>query len=516
MNELLSPTPLITAILSMAAASLVWWFRDQRVNRLRKRIAAIQALSEDVLTGRSATAVQELLAETLPGLTGGAQARLWIAEPSTRELEAADGRGPAIAAQAQSDARRQCFDSGASQRDDAGDGLRLLLPMRTEGRTLGVLELHWAQRTPRISVEEQAALTHLANQIAIALRLLDQSLLREQVLRSERLGAVGQLMSGVAAELQEPIEEIARIAGRLQTSDPNQEAFRALNEWSAAATQALDRLVAFGRPAESRARPVDLGELLRKLAHFRERTWRLRQVGTRLELLSAPLTVMGSYGQLEQALLSVILRAEELLPANGDRRLAVTLAREEGRARVIVEFALDHDPGEWGLSVASGIAGNHGGSLRITREPRGARCEINLPLLSAASPGSASPTEPSRPLTLLVLASDPHDNRHLVDLLAARNHRAVPVASDTEALDLCGRFRFDALFAAISSSDPSWERLHERTRRHVPSFVLLPDAEESASVPQPAGGPVLVLRRPPDPAELGRLLVEIGGRYPGA
>ncbi|MBE7543909.1 MAG: hypothetical protein M9913_22255 [Bryobacteraceae bacterium] len=511
MDEFLQIPPLVTAFVSMGAASLVWWWRDRRLTRLRERVTAIQGLSEDILTGRSASAIQQVLNAALPSLLDGATPRLWLADRQSGLLEPADGRGSPMPLSSGSNPVQQSFAASAPVRHDGGAGFLLLLPMRCEGSISGVLELHWPARR-RIHLDEEAALAHLANQAAIALRLLDQSILREQVLRSERLGAVGQLLSGVASELEDPVAEVLRIASRLYDADPGHESFRALKDWAASAHQALDRLIAFGRPGETLARPVDLAEVLRKLTHFRERTWRLRQVETRLDLPDSPLLVLGSYGQLEQALLSVILRAEELLPAADDRCLGLSAVRDGERALLVVEFPIVSPPEEWGLTVAHGIAGNHGGSLRLSTEPRGVRCEIDLPLMPLTPPDSPSELDTTRSLTLLLLAPESTESRHLVDLFAARNHRVVPVASDNEALHLCRRLRFDALLAAVPAADPSWIQLHERSNRHVPCFVLLPESDEAATPPPAAAGEVLTLRRPPSSTELARVLIEIENR----
>lgn len=505
--------PALTATLSIGAALLVWWRRERRLAELRTRVTAIHALSEEVLTRRSAAAMQELLGQALPALLEGAAPRLWLSDEDAGALEPADGRGPAIAVK-RGGAAAACFLTGKAQREESGGGAALLLPMRSEGETSGVLELRWPEQRRRVPVDEESALAHLANQAAIALRLLDQSVLREQVLRSERLGAVGQLMAGVAAELQEPVEEIARIAARLEADDPDHAEYRSLRGWSAAAAVALERLMAYGRPGEMRARPVDLQELLRKLVHFRERTWSLRSVDVRLALPGAPLPVMGSYGQLEQAVLSVLLRAEELLPASGDRRLAISAFAAEDRARVEIEFPAGAEPADWGLSVAQGIAGNHGGSLRAGCEQHTARCVLDLPLLTGAALAAPAENPSERPLSLLLLAPDAAERRHLVEQLAARRHRVMPVATAAEALDLSGRLRFDAILAATAAGDESWRDLYQRTAAHAGCFVLLPASEDPRVDPLAASGAVLLLRRPPEPAELARVLAQIEARNP--
>lgn len=502
--------PMLTAAVSLVAALVVWWWRERRLAVLRQRVAAIHTLSEEVLARRSAVAMQELLGQELAGVLNGAAARLWLGNRAEGVLEPADARSAGVVLQG-GGALARCFEEGAARRAESGAGMTLLLPMRSEGETLGVMELGWSEKR-RIPVDEQAALAHLANQAAIALRLLDQSVLREQVVRSERLGAVGQLMSGVAAEMQEPIEEIARIAARLQEAGPENAEYRALGSWSAAATEALDRLNAFGQPGETRARPLDLRELLRKLVHFRERTWRLRSVETRLALPEQPLPVMGSYGQLEQALLAVLLRAEELLPAAGDRRLSIGTQESGDRAQAIIEFPTEGEPAEWGLSVAQGIAGNHGGTLRLSHDAGGARCVLDLPRLMTAAPAASQQAPRERPLTLLLVTAEAAERRHLIEMLSARGHRVIPAAGAEEALMLAGRLRFDAILAAAVAGDESWRELHERSEKHTGCFVLLPASEDPRVHPLAASGAVLLLRRPPEPAELARVLLDVEAR----
>ena len=56
---------------------------------------------------------------------------------------------------------------------------------------------------------------HLANQIATALKLQEQHSMREQLFRSEKLAAAGQLISDVANELRSPLQSISTLATAL-------------------------------------------------------------------------------------------------------------------------------------------------------------------------------------------------------------------------------------------------------------------------------------------------------------
>ena len=79
-------------------------------------------------------------------------------------------------------------------------------------------------------------------------------------------------------------------------------------------------------------------------------------------------------------------------------------------------------------------------------------------------------------------------------------------------MDLCGRFRFDALLAAAPAGDESWTGLQERAAKLGLTFVLLPASDDPGVHPLVASGAALMLRRPPEPAELARVLAEIARR----
>jgi len=62
------------------------------------------------------------------------------------------------------------------------------------------------------TADEQAVAQHLGNQIGLAVKLLQQRSFREQLSRSEKLAAVGRLISGVVNDLQTPLEAISSMA----------------------------------------------------------------------------------------------------------------------------------------------------------------------------------------------------------------------------------------------------------------------------------------------------------------
>src|SRR5208283_1398131 len=83
----------------------------------------------------------------------------------------------------------------------------LFVPMLAQGEVLGILQMDQRDRARVFSRDEQTLTQHLANQIGVAVKLLDQRSVREQLFRTEKLAAVGQLISGIVNDLRTPLAD---------------------------------------------------------------------------------------------------------------------------------------------------------------------------------------------------------------------------------------------------------------------------------------------------------------------
>ncbi|QOY89667.1 hypothetical protein [Paludibaculum fermentans] len=485
----LDRTTVGTAVVSMLLASLVWWRRLGRLTKQRRTVGQIYALSEEAFRARSAAEILSQLAGKLRESAGLEAVTIFVAESGSEQLEVVAGK--AVDAKA----AQRCHDSAEAVLTPNS----LSLPMLSQGAGSGVLQCtaHQGVHPP---ADEMAALRHLANQVGIALQLLEQRQLRDQLLRSEKLGAVGQLISSIATELQPPLQRISAAA-----RGP------ALSEVAGDANQALDtleRLISFGRPDQARVRPVELNELVRNLAAFRAQPWRLQLVAADVNLAPGELTVLGSSGQLEQAVLSVLVHAEQSLQHASTKNIIVTTTQVESQAVLSVEFSAassawneDTESGAWSLGVARGIIESHGGELRRDPASDGTRFEIELPLTeSAARPSARRVRQQSKPLTLLLVHPDTNVLRPVVEALGRLEHRAIPVLTAAEALEYASRLKFDAVLAAAQLPDLAWSEFAEKARAHAAHVGLIATASDTA---QPGA---LTLHLPVDELELERIL----------
>jgi hypothetical protein len=487
----INATTLTTAVVSIVMASLVWWRRFGRLTRLRLTVGRIYSLSEEILGANTAPAILSQLEKGLDEILELRHAAILLKGAAEGELDHAAGSPQSL------DAARRCLATGEPVQEPAS----ISLPMIAQGQTTGVLQCH-SPHPIHLQSDELAALKHLANQAAIALQLSDQRLLREQLLRSEKLGAAGQLIASVASELRPHLERTAAAARQQNLPD--------LAAGSASALETLDRLISFGHPDRARVEPLDLNAVVRQLAEFRAQPWRLQMVETELALSPGQMIILGSRSQLEQALLSLLVHAEQALQQAGQGRLVITTGSHDSRARVTIEFptvvAPEHNNQEtWGVAVAQGIVESHGGAFYTLSQARTTRFQIDLPTTESRpeQPNTNLARAPIRPLTLLLVHPTEAALRPLIVLLAARQHRVVPATNAGEAVEFSSRFRFDAVFAAPQLPDGPWSEFVDTVRANTPVCGTL----NSPADPATPGIPSLPL--PVDELQVDRALEAI-------
>jgi len=535
--------PFLLASLLFASVLLgIWWIRERRMAALRRRMRLLNALGEEVIGATSPAEILRRLTLTLPELSNASGIGMYILARGTKTLEAVHSArsagefihldapdGPLAAGIAACfrnrtlvavhDTRRSPF---FPKEDLAGSPRSVLfVPMFAHSDLLGVMELHHRDRLHYFSQSEQAAMQHLANQVATALKLQDQHSIREQLFRSEKVAASGQLISDVASELRSPLESIASLASAVrsrQNGNANQE-LQTIADQARRASEIVARLVSFARIEQSEAEPVDVNALLAGLLKFRVPECNAIGIEIRSQLAPKRAMVMGSRGQLEQVLVNLLADAEKATLEAREKTIAVStslLAR-----RVLVEIAyptrssefqrtdgLDSDQagsGALGLGVCRGIAQSHGGEFRVVHvSSTQARFDIELPVVETRRVGP-EPQGGSRQLTVLIVEPDNKVQRQLVQLLGVRGDRVVPVSSAEEGADLAQRMRFDMAICAVRLPGLNWVEFFERVRHQVGGFVLVTDGIDTDLARAFQGGEGFVLSKPIDEAEVHRI-----------
>ena len=220
--------------------------------------------------------------------------------------------------------------------------------------------------------------------------------LQGQVIRQERLAAVGQLVSGVAHEINNPLQAILGFAELLQMqSDVPEEVkadLRLIQKESARACGIIRNLALFARQQPGQAAPVRLTDVITSVAELRQRRLASEDIELRVDDKAAQ-RVMAVLTELQQVVLNYVVNAEQAVVGSGRLPGRITLRTYDKDSRVILEVE-DTGPGippeneaklfqpffttkpvgqgtGLGLSISYGIIDSMGGRIGYRAAPAG-------------------------------------------------------------------------------------------------------------------------------------------------
>ena len=547
-NWTLPPLALVCGLSLVVLIVFALWNRDRRLGHQRERLRKTYHLGEEILGATSSDAILKRLEETLPSILQITRVHLYTHNRGLKTLDAVPGDGPSPAAASISlssppagthagavacfhyrtllaipDIDRSPFPISVKDGETAPKSL-LFVPMLAQGEVVGVLELDQDDRVRDFTADEQALAQHLGNQIGVTIRLLDQRSVQEQLFRTEKLAAIGRLISGVVSELQTPLATISDLAQRAldkaRTSPAEREVVAISSEAQKAAGM-VARLVSFAAAEQVEARPVSITALLRNLIEFREGDWKASGIRVRDLTSREPLMVLGSQGQLEQVFLNLMVHAEQSLVAASQKVLTVRTSLLAKRLLVEIAFSAPPEPRSPEetaavLGVTRSVIAGHGGEVRlIEKNNADPRFEVELPMSTkeraapVAVPVAAAalpPVDHSRRMTALMIEPEEAAQRQLLALLSSRGYRVVPVSNADTGLELAHRIRFDAAFCSVHAPGLNWVELSERMYSRVGGFILLSDGYDAELSSDFSGDGRFVLPKPVIETELDRIL----------
>ena len=227
-----------------------------------------------------------------------------------------------------------------------------------------------------------------------------------QLLQAEKLAALGQTVSGVAHELNNPLATILtsaeRLAGR-QHDDVTQRGLKTILSESERAARIVRNLLDFSRKRHTTRGMVDINQVARETLSLRAYDQRVSNVTTIDALATGLPPVFADAHHLKQVLLNLVINAEQaMLATNGrgtliarswhdvDQRLVVLEIHDDGpgippdvQEKIFDPFFTTKSPGKGtglGLTVAQSIVADHGGRMRVESSPGGgASFRVELP-----------------------------------------------------------------------------------------------------------------------------------------
>jgi len=327
--------------------------------------------------------------------------------------------------------------------------------------------------------------------IASARDITEQQRLQQQVIQSERLAAMGQMIAGVAHELNNPLTAILGVTELLRDQSPEENTRRQLDlahRQARRAAHIVQSLLVFSRPSTPCNTLLHLPDLLQRTLQLHEHSLRASQI--QVDLVSRPdlPTVLGDSNQLTQVFLNLIVNAEQAirevrqrgtlrirLGVVGDRVL-ITFQddgvgiRREALPRIFDPFFTTKRPGRGtglGLSICMAIIREHNGDISAQPLPDGGSVfTVSLPVctepLVIAQPPAARQEEPApagaAPLARkrILVVDDEESILELVsDTLGARGCLVDRASSSEHALALAGRNAYDVILCDLNLESES-------------------------------------------------------------
>ena len=352
------------------------------------------------------------------------------------------------------------------------------------------------QRTLRLNAARIAGAGPERSVVVLVEDVTDQQAMESQLIQSEKLAAVGQLVSGVAHELNNPLTSIAGLAEFLleqqELGPKDRDHLQVIHEQAERAGRIVRNLLTFARKGPGERARVNLNDVVQRTLLLMSYDLKLKDIRTEKNLGSGMPDVVGDRHALQQVVLNLVTNAAHALAGNEagrprtirintwfDQRVRLRVADtgpgipEEVLPHLFTPFFTTKEPGHGtglGLSITYSIVEAHGGQITVERPPEGgAAFLVELPPAGADVPQShsaeveATPLPPTARRTILLVDDDPAVRRMIKALFGREGHTVEVARNPGQALDLARARTYDLILADGQAS--------ARGRRFVEELV---------------------------------------------
>jgi two-component system NtrC family sensor kinase len=315
----------------------------------------------------------------------------------------------------------------------------------------------------------------------------EQRILEAQLIQNDKMASIGQLVSGVAHELNNPLTSIAGLTELLLERAPEpslpHEHLRVIHDQAERAGRIVRNLLTFARKGVAEKGAVDLNDVASRTSLLIMYELQLHGIELEPDFGAEPVVVLGDRYELQQVLLNLVnnaVHAVSQLEAGRPRRIRLETRLQGGTAILRVcdsgpgvpphlvsylftPFFTTKAPGEGtglGLSLSYGLVKAHGGELVYEVPPEGgAEFRISLPAYRTSDQQPAAEQQPgARPALrrILVIDDDPAVHRMVSALFTPQGAVVEAVRSGTQGIRMLKERDFDLVVVdAMAAVDPS-------------------------------------------------------------
>jgi len=341
----------------------------------------------------------------------------------------------------------------------------------------------------------------------------------ERLKETEKLAALGRMLSGAAHEINNPLTGVVgniEMLLELETlSDPVRKRLGTVRAEGRRIVALVRNLLQVAHRDTGERSTVDINRIVRDTVALRQRDYEKARIGLVLDLSPEPVSLSASDLELQQVFLNIVNNAyDALLDLKPSRTLTIATRNTlEGAtitffddgpglqdpSRVFEHFYTTKPVGKGtglGLSISHAIVQGHGGTIAADNVPQGgARFTIVLPRAAGtgvqAAPTPRPAVEPpagrSLPAAVLVVDDEPAVLELQMAILDSVGARAVGARTVTEAVDHLKRQHFDLIVSDLNIPGEMtgkdlyrWAASHRKSGTHGFLFVTGDTVGESA------------------------------------
>ena len=324
----------------------------------------------------------------------------------------------------------------------------------------------------------------------------DRRRLQEQLIQSEKMSAIGQLIAGVAHDLNNPLASVVGFSDFLAEAAEIPASFaeplQVIRQEAERAATIVKNLLSFARTQEGERKLQPLRPILESTLVLLRNQLMAHKVEATLEVEPELPEVEVNANQIKQVFVNVINNACQAIASDAPSgRIWIAAKRvhdgiavgvtdsgpgmpEEVAARAFEPFFTPKGEGQGtglGLSISQGIVKEHGGRISLdTKVGAGATFTVELPAGAAPPRAEAAPAPvgAARPLQVLVVDDEPHILHYMRATLESWGH-TVEVATDgTYALERALAGPFDVIICDLRMPHLSGRDMYMKLIRQDP------------------------------------------------
>ena len=342
--------------------------------------------------------------------------------------------------------------------------------------------------------------------VASARDVTESKRLEQQLMQSEKLAAIGQMVSGVAHELNNPLTAILGVSDLLRertSDDASQRQLQLIHKQARKAAELVKGLLMFSRPSQHKSKQVQVTDLIDRAIELQRAESEARHIA--IEMTAAPNlpAIEADPQHMIQVFVNLLANAHEAIASVRDHgRIGIQISSLDSQQEILVD---DDGPGVptdvrskifdpfftthrtsggsgLGLTICLVIVKEHGGTIEAQVSPSGgARFRVLLPSQSRNTIETKGPTRTApgqlRGRTILVV-DDESGIRDLVkEGLTARAAIVETAETGAEAWNRLGSHSYDLVLCDSNLGDGTGSQLFERITStngaHLPRFVLM-------------------------------------------